>query len=131
MLSTWNIQKFIECIISIYVHHMKSSKSFISLCAYSFFLLLFFCWCVYLTLPLYERRKKEKGLLTLSTRERLIQRCSFDKKTNLFSCIIYYTYKIRNWRSVLRSSFRMIDKLLNCNSLQKQENQIRKNVFRH
>jgi hypothetical protein len=76
------------------VHHMKSSKA--SSACMHVWLILFFsssaacvstwpCQCTNIG------RKKEE-LLTLSIRERLLQRCSFDKKNesqrNVYSCLL-------------------------------------------
>jgi len=44
------------------------------------------------------------------------RRVTFSNKQDSFVCMLN-TYKIRNWRNVLKSSLRIIDKLLNCNSL--------------
>ena len=84
--------------------------------------------------------RKKKELLTLSRRERFDLKMFIRSKESNFKKIFsalfssslqqlinQSTYKIRNWRSVFRSSLRIIERLLNCNSL--EEKKERQNWF--
>ena len=81
---------------------------------------------VHLTLRCPEVRERaseeEEELLTLSIDERFARRrCSIagrhgTRHRSKF-VIIGSTYKMRSWRSAFRSSLRIIERLLNCNSL--------------
>lgn len=91
--------------------------SFTSLCLFSsssssFLLACTATWPCHCTTNIGGRRKREALNLGMRAREdsRFKTKMSLDRS-------IRHTYKIRSWRNAFRSSLRIIDRLLNCNSL--------------
>jgi hypothetical protein len=102
----------------------KASSACVHVCAYSsFFFLLLVC-----LLDLVIVRTSEEGRRALNlVNKRMVDSKMFIrwKKNKTPRLVVFfninYTYKMRNWRSDFRSSFRISDRLLNCNSLKRKE----------
>ena len=88
--------------------------SFTSLCLFSssFLLACTATWPCHCTTNIGGGRKREALNLGMRARED-----SWVKTKISLDRSIHHTYKIRSWRNAFRSSLRIIERLLNCNSL--------------